>query len=282
MSTLRHESGTRSIAVCVDDFGLHKGVNRAALDLGEKGRISSITCLVDGHAWPAGAHALKHSTANVEIGLHLNFTEDFGQNRFFRKLSRLIVSAHARRLDRAAITHEIERQLDRFESDLDRAPDFIDGHQHVHQLPIIREALIEVLNGRSTIGKPWIRSTRPPQAQAARRLPYAIRIKSRLIAWLGAASLERLAQRHGYPQNRHLLGVYGFGANPPYADLLKIWLTGAQSRDVLMCHPALPGPWQDPLGEARAREYQALSDPALAEWIVSAGIEITPLRKEIS
>jgi len=69
----------RVISVCVDDFGQHEGINQAALDLAGRRRVSAISCLVDGPAWPAGAAALRAHAASVEVGLHLNFTEDFGQ-----------------------------------------------------------------------------------------------------------------------------------------------------------------------------------------------------------
>ena len=49
----------RTICVCVDDYGLHAGINQAALNLVRENRISAVSCLVDGPAWPSGWNALK-------------------------------------------------------------------------------------------------------------------------------------------------------------------------------------------------------------------------------
>ena len=79
---LTMSASSRSLAVCVDDFGLHAGVNAAVLDLLALGRISAVSCLVDGVAWQEGALALK-AGAYAETrrwtagrrGPALNFTE---------------------------------------------------------------------------------------------------------------------------------------------------------------------------------------------------------------
>ena len=48
----------------------------------------------------------------------------------------------------AEIRAEIERQLDTFEKHLGFPPDHIDGHEHVHVLPGIRQSLFEVVSRR--------------------------------------------------------------------------------------------------------------------------------------
>ena len=40
----------RPLAVCIDDLGLHAGVNQAAQALALAGRVSSWSCMVDGEA----------------------------------------------------------------------------------------------------------------------------------------------------------------------------------------------------------------------------------------
>ena len=146
----------------------------------------------------------------MEMGLHLNFTEDLGQNGLMHPLPRLILLAYLHGLNRAALKRDIQRQFERFESVTGHMPDFVDGHQHVHQLPVIRDALLEVLNKRYGARKPWLRATRPPERWSSARLPLSVKFKAGMIASLGASSLSRLARTHGYSQNRHLLGVYGF------------------------------------------------------------------------
>jgi len=263
----------------VDDFGQHEGINRAALDLADRHRVSTISCLVDGPAWHSGARALQARAGRVEVGLHLNFTEDFGQGGC-HTLPGLIARAYARLLDHAQIRAAIQRQVERFEQAMGRLPDFVDGHQHVHQLPVIRDQLIVVLNQRCGLARPWLRSTLPV---ASGRLPSVLTasaaFKSWLIGRLGAKPLRALASRQDYPQNNRLAGVYGFDlSEADYLQKMKAWLDGAGDRDVLMCHPSVPWRGEDTLQGARNREYQALSSDAFPALLESAGLEIGPLR----
>ena len=268
----------RVISVCVDDFGQHEGINRAALDLADRQRVSAISCLVDAPAWHSGARALQAHAGRVEVGLHLNFTEDFGQGAC-HALTTLIRRSYGRLLDRAQIRTAIARQFDCFEQAMDRLPDFVDGHQHVHQLPVIRDQLIAVMNERYGSARPWLRSTLPPAACWTSGLPRSAVAKSWLIGRLGAKSLHALASRHGYPQNHRLVGVYGFEfSEVGYMRKMKLWLDCARDGDVLMCHPSLPWTGGDSLQEARNQEYRALSGATFSALLESARLEIGPLR----
>ena len=130
----------KRIAVCADDFGLHGGINDAVMVLARGGRITAIACMVGGPAWAAGARELQTLRGDhVDIGLHLDFTEFEAPH----SLPRLIVRACTRRLDAALVRERIHAQLGAFEQAIGRAPDFVDGHQHVHQLPVIGDALLE-------------------------------------------------------------------------------------------------------------------------------------------
>ncbi|MGE5319826.1 MAG: ChbG/HpnK family deacetylase [Hyphomicrobiaceae bacterium] len=262
----------------MDDFGQHEGINRAALDLAGRRRVSAVSCLVDGSAWHSGARVLQHASG-VEVGLHLNFTEDFGQGAC-HALPGLIARAYARLLDSAQIRAAIERQFERFERAMGRLPEFVDGHQHVHQLPVIRDQLIAVMNQRyGSASKPWLRSTLPAAACRNAGLPPSTVRKAQLIGWLGASSLRGLARRQGYSQNRHLVGVYGFELSEAgYLQKMKAWLDCASDGDVLMCHPSLPWRGEDPLQAARNQEYRALSSEAFSALLESAGLEIGPRR----
>lgn len=262
----------RVISVCVDDFGQHEGINRAALDLADRRRVSAISCLVDGPAWPSGACALQACGPGVEAGLHLNFTEDFGQGGC-HALAGLIARAYGRRLDRVRIRAVIDRQFDRFERAMGRLPDFVDGHQHVHQLPVIRDQLIAVMDQRYGPDRPWLRSTLPADGRLS-----ATAFKAWLIGRLGAKSLHALADQQGYPQNNHLIGVYGFDlSEADYMVKMKAWLACAGDGDVLMCHPSLPWPGGDGLQDARNREYRVLAGEDFSALLESDRLKIGPL-----
>ncbi len=275
------ESGAavpRSLAVCVDDFGYHDGVNVACASLAALGRISAASCLVDGAAWRRGAAVLAGLPATVEIGLHLNLTEPLPQSEFHQPLRWLILNAYSRRLPRPTIAREITRQLEAFEAETGRPPDFIDGHQHVHQLPVVRDALLAVLEERAWTRRPWLRSTLPAPSWTTPGLPWRAIAKAQLIGRIGARRLGVAAGALGYPQNARFLGVYGFrGTREGYLALLRAWLSCAGDRDLLMCHPAADGPASDPILAARRREYEVLGGQAAANCLEAARITIRPL-----
>jgi predicted glycoside hydrolase/deacetylase ChbG (UPF0249 family) len=270
------------ISVCVDDFGLHEGINRAALDLAGKRRITAISCMVEAPAWNSGVAALRECVPQVEVGLHLNFTEDFAKGESPDSLARLILLAYLRLLNRAQIKQVIARQFDRFELGVGRMPDFVDGHQHVHQLPVIRSLLIEVMNERYRSDKPWLRATHPPASLWRSGLPLSASLKANLIGWLGASPLGAMARQNGYPQNNRLLGVYGFERSEAgYLQNMRVWLECANDGDELMCHPSLPWSGSDPLQVPRNQEYRVLSSEAFPEMLKSTGIEIGPMKKRM-
>lgn len=64
-------------------------------------------------------------------------------------------------LNSRLISDELNTQLDHFTKVMGKLPDFIDGHQHIHQFPGIRRIIIDIyeqrLNGKSI----FIRSTYP-------------------------------------------------------------------------------------------------------------------------
>ncbi|MFL6658701.1 MAG: ChbG/HpnK family deacetylase [Massilia sp.] len=262
-------SGPRSLVVCIDDFGMHAGVNDAALELGSAGRVTAVGCLVDGPAWRSGASALLAALRGWgDVGLHIDLTEPWA-GASPRSLPKLILAAYGGRLRAPAITAELKRQLDAFEDAAGAAPDFVDGHQHVHQLPVIRSALVAELLRRYPLRLPWIRSSLPPPTLQG------FALKPQVIGMLGGRALRKLAQRAQLRQNRRLLGVYNFsGSAAAYRDRFDQWLAQAGDGDLLMCHPAAHG--NDGLSQARQIEYAFLRSDAYREML--ARHRITLLR----
>lgn len=276
-----------AVAVCADDFGLDEGVNAAVVELASAGRVQATGAMVGAAAWRSGTAALRRLRAGgVDVGLHLDFTEHPLTGRR-RGLAALIAASHLGRLDgggREAVRAEIRAQLDAFEDGMGHAPSFVDGHQHVHQLPVIREELVAELERRRGTVPPWIRSTRTRRA-AAGVAGAAGWFKAATIAALGSSALDALARRAGFPQNRGLLGVYDFsGGLPRYLPLLRGWLREARDGDLLMCHPgraATSGGATSggALADAREAEYFALASPDFARMVGAAGLALRPMSR---
>lgn len=259
----------RLLVVCADDFGLDAQVNEGVLQLARLGRLSAIGCMVGAPCWASGAPALRTlDAAAVDVGLHLDLTQHPLDPRVRGSLPEWIARSHAGAFDRHRLRREIHAQLDAFEQHMLRAPAFVDGHEHVHQFPGVRDLLLEVLAARGQ--RPWLRSTRRPAD-----LPG---VKPRVIEALGAAALERQAQAHGCAHNRRLLGVYPFDPEAQaYARHMLHWLALAQDGDLLMCHPAAPGRTRVPHAAARFREYDLLAGTRFSLMLACARVQVAPL-----
>lgn len=271
------DAARKRIAICADDFGMFAGIDAGILELARLGRLSAVSCLVQGPT--LGEQVSSLALLPVDIGLHLNFTEAFARSQFCCSLPRLISACYLRQLPRSLVTTTIDSQLDAFETRFGRPPDFIDGHQHVHQLPLIREQLLECIAQRYPTRALWLRST-----QTARHLTIdrGKRLKARIIACLGAQTMRRLADAQGLPMNRHLLGVYGFSAGPEaYRQLLISWFIGAADGDLLMCHPASAIEAGDPIGPQRMRELSVLADSCFPAWIEEHRLTISRLSRAL-
>lgn len=257
------------IIICADDFGMNRAVDEGILELARLGRLNATSCLVDGPAFGADAGALRQS--GLSAGLHLNFTEAYPGMALAEPLGALIRKAYLRRLDGAAVRRQIARQFDAFEDAMQQAPDFVDGHQHVHQLPQIREALLAEMALRYPAKRPWLRCTR---AMNQSGMPWRHRFKAVVIQALGARALARLAAGR-YNANRSLTGVYDFqGGERGYAGLLDGWLSRMQAGDLLMCHPARHIMQEDTLGAQRAAEFRVLAAPETGRQLARLGLTL--------
>lgn len=247
----------RRIAICADDFGAFPGADAGILGLVEAGRLGGVSCQVEGATFPRAAPALRARLGETDAGLHLDLAPGRGG------LAPLLLRSHARLLDRRAVAARIAAQLDAFERALG-APAFVDGHQHVHQLPVVRDALLEALSARYGRPGPLVRNTVPLRARGA---------KPWVIAALGGRGLRRRLRARGVPHNPDFAGVYGLDPRAGYAALFRGWLASATDGTLVLCHPgAATGDPGDPIGPARAAELAYLGSEALEEDCRAAGV----------
>ena len=277
----------RRICLTADDFGLHAGIDAAILELAESRRIQALGCMMGGQSWRSSAQRLRnHSSLEAEVGLHLDLTER-PLERAPRPLGLLILDAYTHRLNRRSVRAEIRLQLNAFEATLGRAPDYVDGHQHVHQLPGVRSELLDELASRyPASAQPWLRSTVPGQGAATDSPvalpappPLSTRLKAAFIAGLGGYALKREAHQQGWRMNAALTGVYGFDANAQaYRSLLASWLSHAADGSILMCHPSRSIEPGDSIGHARLIEYQILAGSDIPSLISQFGLQAQTMR----
>jgi predicted glycoside hydrolase/deacetylase ChbG (UPF0249 family) len=264
----------RTIGVCADDFGLGTEIGSAILELAWAQRLTAVSCLVNGPAWRKQAHLLLPLPRTLQRGLHFNLTEGRPLSAALRTvwpvlppLPRLLRDAMLHRLPLAAIGAEWRAQWQALVDATGRTPDFVDGHQHVHHLPGVREI---VLAGVAASDAPVaVRCT-------GRVAGPGSAVKRYLIEATGGWALQRQLERRGVPHNAVLLGAYDF-RDTDYRSLMRRWLRAApQHGALLFCHPGAGRPVGDPIAAAREREAAYLASEAFPADLAEAGVSLGP------
>ncbi len=258
---------SRRWVVCADDFALDRGSIEATFALIERGRVNATSVLVDSPHWHAAAKDLKALATKADIGLHLNLTEAMGSNTATWRLPVLVAQSALRLAPRWRIRHQIERQLEEFTHEMGRGPDFVDGHQHVHQLAVVRDVLMECLIGLELKSPPWIRICRSPPLVRDR--------KARLIEALGAEATMSAARSAALATSPWLVGVYGFDLKrDAYIARMRHWLEAGPDGSVFMCHPSAKASPKDPIGAARRMELGVLVGDSFSSALAAARVTL--------
>lgn len=274
------------IVICADDYGMHPHVDSAIVDLAASGRLSATSVLVDGAGLRETAHWLDG--IDIDVGLHLNLTESLGKSgdaRYAGSLGRLILDCYRGSVSVSWLQATIRRQLDAFEDTFGRVPAYIDGHQHVHQLPGVRQLLVtELLQryGDRHAGRklPWLRNTVP--LRGLMRTGLRQWFKAQVIAGLGARRLARLATESGFTMNTGFAGVYDFTRPAkPYEQLMAGWLDSCGKHSLIMCHPSRQALHDDPVGQARCREYAVLASQDMGQMLRQRNLSLVRLSKTV-
>src|SRR5262249_56151516 len=107
-----------------------------------------------------------------------------------------------------ALAEEISRQLESFIDSFGHAPDFVDGHHHIHLFPQISDALLAVV--AKTAPNVWLR-------QCGRVAPFAQRFADRkgLVLDILSYRFRRRATALGLRTNPPFPPPYQF-AHPPH------------------------------------------------------------------
>ncbi len=260
------------IALCSDDYAQNPGIDAGILGLLALGRLTAVSCFSTSPHWQSiSAPALRAYREQADIGLHFNLTEGFGVAA--PSLNSVILSSLLRSMNLQKVEQELERQLDAFEDGFGQVPDFIDGHQHVHQFAGVRKILLQVIKRRYAHHPIWIRNTVPANS--------AWGGKSQILKYLGGQSLAKDLQVAGIVSNKGFAGVYGFD-QADYAACFKVWLDAAQAGMLIMCHPATEAYPDDEIAQQRVVEYRFFQSEQFEQMLSASQTKLVRLSHPIA
>lgn len=248
---------SRELYLCADDYAQNEGVSRGIEMLAEEQRINAISCMVTTPTWGTRASHIEAYVASCYVGLHVNLTEGSPLSQawidkygaIFKPLSWLIMMCFSTQLDKRVVASELDKQLEAFIANTGRFPDFIDGHQHVHQFPVIREHLLSKKQAR-------FRNTSPHQriSNIWGEFP-----KKHVIACLGGRRFNHLLIEKQGMLNTSFSGVYNFKRAKNYRQYFNYFLKNSMSHGLIMCHPGHDvADHTDPLRCSRRHEFDYL------------------------
>jgi predicted glycoside hydrolase/deacetylase ChbG (UPF0249 family) len=272
----------RHIWLCADDYGISPAVNAGIRELILRGRLNATSVMVAApHLDADEADALdmlNSGRPRAAIGLHVTLTglfrplsEAFAPLRdgHFLPQPEFTRAAMTLRLKPELLAIEIATQLRAFVHAFGRLPDYLDGHQHVHMMPQVRDAFLRVVAEAAPTA--WVRQC--GRSPAAKRKP------DRKALGLDILSLgfRRAASRRGIATNPAFAGAYDFNSKTPFAKIFPRFLTGLPDGALVMVHPghvdaALEA--LDPLTHQREREFDFLNSDAFPALLAAHGMAL--------
>ena len=273
----------RRIWLCADDYGISPGVNRAIRDLIERGRLNATSVMMVGPAiGPSEVEALQASaktSPRCAIGLHVTLSAPFRpitmhfrplDGDMFMAFPKLLRAGLMRRLDSEFFRNEVRAQLAAFAEAFGRAPDFVDGHQHVQLFPQVRDGFVEAVN--EIAPKAWVR-------QGGRNLPLAQRLASpkAIVLDILSAKFRRRAARAGLAVNPAFAGAYDFTRVANFGELMRQFLEGLPDGGLVMCHPGFVDEILtslDPMTDVREHEHAYLASDAFAQLLATSHVTL--------
>jgi predicted glycoside hydrolase/deacetylase ChbG (UPF0249 family) len=269
----------RHIWLCADDYGISRSVNAAIRELILRGRLNATSVMtVAPHLDAEEAAALDElnaGTTRALIGLHVTLTGPFKPlsegfapltHHHFLPLQKMMRTAMTRRLNVERLMIEVATQVEAFVRVFGRPPDFIDGHQHVHLFPQVRDAVLKV--AAEAAPNAWLRQCGRPRADGLRKS------RKELVLDVLSLGFRRKARRLGMAFNPAFAGAYDFHKEPEFAAVFPQFLAGLPDGGVVMCHPGFVDAELkrlDPLTHQREREYAYFNSDEFPRLLAAHG-----------
>lgn len=259
----------RLIALCADDFAFNAKVSEGLLNLIEKKNVTAVSCMTNRKCWDLYGEKLKAHKGEIDIGLHLNLTEEIFLNEKECSLLEILLHSHVGLLQKTRLYKLLEDQMISFIKVMGCVPDFIDGHQHIHHLPVVRFITLELQ--KKYAKKAYIRSV-----SSLCFLSFNTFIKSLVLNFTGALRSSRLWDKQGLLMNKNFSGLRSF-KEEDFSKYFSRLLKKSRDGTLVMCHPGLKshlGGAKDPINLAREGEYKFFMSKGFKDLLEKENISL--------
>lgn len=239
------------VCICADDFGLSDSINEGILDLVKKRKIQAVSCIVNKKPSLKYFSELKKHSKYIDIGLHLNLTETkSGATLNFKSLKNFFLFLSLL-VSKKEIEEEIDNQIKEFAKYFNCKPNYIDGHHHIHQFPIISNIILKKIKKT----KLFVRCSGDHLWSIIFRKQS---IFKSLIINIFATSLKKKLKLNNLDYNLSFSGIYNFKYNKAYSLIFNNFLKYRSKKHIIMCHPAKNkvDTYNDSILNSRLKEYK--------------------------
>lgn len=263
--------------LCADDYAQNAEISAGIRDLYAMKRVNAVSCMTNMPLWPEEGRKLAELYQDGYVGLHLNLTQGDALSSVWQqkygKAFRSLPWVMTHRLSQDVLRAECQAQLTAFCQVMGRMPDFVDGHQHVHQFPQIADVILPLLDVSQFRG--MIRVSVHPEWRKI------FSLKAAVIALWGGWRLRRLLNVRRIACNTSFSGVYGFRDASHYSDYFKAFLAHTLDQGLIMCHPGYQSlDKTDPLQNSRHHEYLYLSSDMFLNDLTQYGMVLKQKRAD--
>lgn len=222
----------KKICICADDFGMSASISEGIIDLVKEKKIQAVSCILNKDVSLKYFKVLKRFKHKIDIGLHINLTENKkGINLKFNNIFNVFSSLKLIIFRRDLITKQVKSQIKEFERRFEFKPKHIDGHHHIHQLPLVSSIIIKSI----TNFKPFVRQSGDNISNIISR---RIAITKSIFISLFSKNLILNLKKNNLYFNDSFSGIYEFNENTEYKKIFHKFLVNTKNNHLIMCHPA--------------------------------------------
>ena len=253
---------TKQFLICADDYAFSTANSKAIRELLKNKKINATSCMSTSEHWPEQARLLTTLLKEIPksqrplIGLHFCLTEPV--NHTNKKLAQpiirswftnnaislpqILIRSQLRLLPKKQIYKILEFQWEQFIKHFGTLPDFIDGHQHVHQLPVVRGQIIKFLKNNkltqdNTQNNFFVRATFPTYGIKYKSTNLADWAKLKILNICGAKKFRNLCNKNQLLTNSSFAGLYSNHDNSEQSHIQSKFLQHTPNLGLIMCHP---------------------------------------------